>query len=225
MVYGMDLGTPAREDATFTPFQEPYARTKAAGDRLVQRMIARDNVPAVIIRPGTFFGPGDRLHFARMADRVRKGTGIIVGSGNNALPFVYVTDVVQGMLLAAQVPEAAGRAYNITHDEPLTQEEFLRGIAEELGTSAPRVHVPYRALYACSYGAERVSAVLRSQKQPIVTRLDTKLFGTDNRHAIDKARAELGYTPQMPLREGIHHAAKWYVSQRQQATPQAVAAA
>lgn len=224
-VYGMDLGAPACETSPFAPFQEPYALTKAAGDRLVQRMIARDSVPAVIIRPGTFFGPGDRLHFARMADRVRNGTGIIVGSGNNALPFVYVTDVIQGLLLAAQEPGAIGQAYNIANDAPLTQEAFLRAIAEELEVAAPRVHVPYRALYACSYVAEHLSAAMRSQKQPIVTRLGVKLFGTDNRHSIDKARAELGYSPRMPLREGIHQATEWYLSQRQEAASRAVAAA
>jgi len=60
----------------------------------VQRMIADDHLPAVIIRPGTFFGPGDRLHFGRMADRLRAGKGIVVGRGDNALPFVYGTDVV-----------------------------------------------------------------------------------------------------------------------------------
>jgi len=44
----------------------------------------------------------------------------------------------------------------------------------------------------------------------MVTRLGVKLFGTDNRHAIDKARRELGYTPRVSLREGVRLAAAWY---------------
>ena len=51
-VYGMDLGRPAREDFLLKPFREPYAMTKAEGDLAVQRMIADDHLPAVIIRPG-----------------------------------------------------------------------------------------------------------------------------------------------------------------------------
>jgi 3beta-hydroxy-Delta5-steroid dehydrogenase / steroid Delta-isomerase len=43
-----------------------------------------------------------------------------------------------------------------------------------------------------------------------VTRLGVKLFGTDNRHAIDKARRELGYCPAIALREGVRLAAAWY---------------
>jgi nucleoside-diphosphate-sugar epimerase len=209
-VYGMDLGEPAHENFPFKPFREPYALTKAAGDQVVQAMIDTHRLPAVIVRPGTFFGPGDRLHFGRLADRLRDGKGVVVGAGDNALPFVYVTDVVQGLLLALDDDDALGHAYNITNDEPLTQEGLLRAIASEIGAKPPRVHVPYRPLYAAGYAAERVAAVTRSKRQPVVTRLGVKLFGTDNRHSIEKARHELGFSPGVDLREGIRRAARWY---------------
>jgi nucleoside-diphosphate-sugar epimerase len=209
-VYGMALGRPAREDFSLAPFPEPYALTKAEGDNVVQRLIAQEHLPATIVRPGTFFGPGDRLHFGRMADRLRNGKGIVVGSGRNALPFVYVTDVVQGLLAAGNQDAAVGQAYNITNDEPLTQEEFLRAIAAEIGVPVPRLHVPYSMLYAAAYAAEQVAAVTHARTQPIVTRLGVKLFGTDNRHSIEKARAQLGYTPKVPVRAGIRLAAEWY---------------
>ena len=210
-VYGMALDEPAREDFPLMPFQEPYAITKAEGDKTVQRMITEDDLPAVIIRPGTFFGPGDQLHFGRMADRLRAGKGVIVGSGRNALPFVYVDDVVQGVLLALDHERAVGQAYNITNDAPLTQEVFLQTIAQEIGAKPPRRRVPYHALYAAGYTAERLAMVRRSRRQPVVTRLGVKLFGTDNRHAIDKARRDLGYTPRVALHEGVRLAAAWYL--------------
>jgi 2-alkyl-3-oxoalkanoate reductase len=213
-VYGMALGRPAGEDFPLKPFREPYAVTKAAGDLAVQRMIAEDGLPAVIIRPGTFFGPGDRLHVGRMADRLRAGRGVIVGSGDNALPFVYVTDVVQGLLLALDRERALGQAYNITNDRPLTQRQLLYALAHEIGANPPRLHLPYPALYAAGYAAERVAALKRSECQPVVTRPGVKLFGTDNRHAIDKARRELGYRPWVALREGVHLAADRYRAPR-----------
>ena len=70
--------------------------------------------------------------------------------------------------------------------------------------------MPYRPLYAAGYVAERLASLRRSQRQPIVTRLGVKLFGTDNRHAIDKARRELGYSPRVELDEGVRLAARWY---------------
>jgi nucleoside-diphosphate-sugar epimerase len=214
-VYGMALGVPAREDFLLRPVREPYAVTKAAGDKLVQRMIAEEHLPAVIVRPGTFFGPGDRLNFGRLADRLREGKGLIIGPGDNAVPFVYVTDVVRGVLLALDHEHAIGQAFNITSDAPLTQQELLEAIASETGTSPPRVHVPYRALYSASYLAERLALAAGSSAEPMVTRLGVKLFGTDNRHAIDKARRELGYCPRVDLREGVRHAAVWYLAQGQ----------
>lgn len=213
-VYGMGLGRPAREDFPLTPLREPYSVTKMLGDRLVQRMIANDGLPAVIIRPDTIFGPGDHVHVGRIADRLRAGRDIVVGSGRNAMPFVYVTDVVQGLLLALDRAEAVGQAYNIAHDQPLTQQELLRAIADEVGATPPRIHVPYTALYATAFLAEKVAWLAHSKRQPVITRLGVAIFGADNRHAIDKARHELGYAPDVPLREGIRRAAAWYRQER-----------
>jgi nucleoside-diphosphate-sugar epimerase len=211
-VYGIDLGRPCLENFPFRPFSDPYAITKAEGDTVVQRMISEEGLPAVIMRPGTFFGPNDRLHFGRIADRLRAGKGVVIGRGDNALPFVYVTDVVQGILLGLDHEHAVGQAFNITNDQPLTQEEFMRATAEETGGSPPRFHVPYRPLDAAAYLVERTARIVRSRRQPPVTQLGVKLFGTDNRHAIDKARRELGYNPEVPLREGIRLAASWYLT-------------
>jgi len=208
IVYGLDRGTVVREGSPLVPFRDPYALTKAEGDRLVQRMIARDNLPAVVVRPDQFFGPGDRLHFGQLADRLRAGRGIVVGSGRNALPLVYVTDVVQGLLRAFDRDGALGQAYNIGNDQFLTQEGLLRAIAEEIGARPPSLHVPYRALYALAFSAERLSRLAR--RPPPTTRFGVAFLGTDSRHSIDKARGELGYAPAVPLRDGVSRAAEWY---------------
>jgi nucleoside-diphosphate-sugar epimerase len=213
MVYGMDLGRPAREDFLLRPLREPYAVTKAEGDRAVQRMIVDDHLPAVIVRPGTCFGPGDHLYFGRIADRLRAGKGVIVGRGDNALPFVYVTDVVQGLLLALDCDHAVGQAYNISNDRPLTQQQLLEAIAHDIGVSPPTRHVPFRALYAAASATEHLSILASRQRESLLTRPGVKLFGTDNRHAIDKAQRELGYTPQVTIRDGVRLAAGWYSRQ------------
>jgi nucleoside-diphosphate-sugar epimerase len=210
-VYGVGLGRPADESFPLAPFPDPYPVTKAAGDRLVQRMIAEDRLPAVIIRPDQIFGPGDHLHFGKMAERLRAGRGIVVGRGDNTMPFVYVTDVVQGLLLALDRDQAVGQAYNITNDRPLTQQQFLEAIAGGIGAGPPRLHIPYRALYAAGYLAERLATAAPSRSRPPLTRLGVAFFGTDNRYAIGKARRELGYSPQVDLRDGIRATATWYL--------------
>jgi nucleoside-diphosphate-sugar epimerase len=211
MVYGMDLGQPVREDFLLRPFHGSCPITKAEGDLIVQRMIADDHLPAVIVRPGEFFGPGDRLTFGRIADRLRAGKGMIVGPGDNALPFVYVTDVVRGLLLALNCDHAVGQAYNISSDRPLTQQQLLEVIAHEIGVSPPTAHIPYRALYAAAAAAEHLAILASPHREPSLTRLGVALFGTDNRHAIDKARRELGYMPQVMILDGIRLTAAWYL--------------
>jgi nucleoside-diphosphate-sugar epimerase len=209
-VYGVALGRPADESFPLSPFPDPYPVTKAAGDVAVQRMIARDELPAVIVRPDQIFGPGDHLHFGRTADRLRAGRGVIVGPGANALPLVYVSDVVQGLLLALDHDRAVGRAYNITNDRPLTQKQFMQATARAVGARPPRLQLPYRALYGAGYVAERLAKRPNARVRPPITRLGVAFLGTDNRYAIGRARRELGYEPRVELREGVRLAGAWY---------------
>jgi nucleoside-diphosphate-sugar epimerase len=213
MVYNMSIGYPVTENDPVMPLDEPYSLTKAQGDLLVQQMIKKDHLPAVIIRAATLFGPGDLLNFGRIADRLRAGKGVIVGSGENAIPLVYVTDMVQGLLLAMDQPCAEGQIYNIGNDQPLTQGLFLSSIAHEIEVAPPRLHVPYYPLYAAAYAAERIAVLSNNRIPPFLTRHGVKLYGANNRLSIAKARRELGYSPQVSIREGIHITADWYLRQ------------
>jgi nucleoside-diphosphate-sugar epimerase len=208
-IYGIARGWNLGEEVAPAPRKDPYWITKAQGDLLVQRMIATDHLPAAIIRPGTIFGVGDVLNFGRMAAKVANGRAIVIGSGRNALPLVYVTDVVQGLLLCADLDQAEGRAFNISNDEPLTQAEMLGAIASELGVAPTRVHVPYSVAFGIAVAAERAVA-LTGARHPVVTRHGVRLYGTDNRHSIDRARTELGYVPKVDIREGVRLATHWY---------------
>jgi nucleoside-diphosphate-sugar epimerase len=213
MVYNMAIGRPVTEDDPLRPLNEPYSVTKAEGDKLVQRMIARDNLPAVIIRPATLFGPGDCLNFGRIAERVSSGKNILVGSGNNAVPLVYVTDVVQGLLLAMHTEQAVGQIYNIGSDEVISQRALFRSVAHDLGARPPHLHIPYNALYAAAYAAERAAVLSGYRIPPFLTRHGVKLYGADNRLSIRKAQRDLGYMPHTTLRQGLRLAADWYLSE------------
>src|SRR5258708_11170404 len=208
-VYGLGYGRFLTEQDALRPDPDPYSLTKAEGDRLMRRLLLSSQVETVILRPGTFFGPGDRLHFGRMAQKVKDGKGLILGRGDNALPFCYVTDVVQGFLLAAYHEHAPGNVYNITNDRPLTQLEMFNAIADAVGGVRPRLHLPYVPIYYGSIVAEKVVAPL-TRTNPVGTQLRVLLFGIDNRHIVEKARRELGYEPKVDLREGIQLAAEWF---------------
>lgn len=208
-VYGLGHGRFLTEKDAVRPDRDPYSLSKAEGERLIRRLMLESRVETVILRPGTFFGPHDRLHFGRMAQKTKEGRALILGKGDNALPFCYVTDVVQGFLLAAYHQSAPGNIYNISNDRPLTQREIYDAIADAVGGQRPRLHLPYAPVRYGSIVAERVVARLTGRKPP-VTELGALMFGSDNRHSIEKARRELGYEPQVDLRAGIQFAAAWF---------------
>lgn len=219
-VYGMGVSQPCTEDFRTNPSNDIYAITKAEGEFVVRRYIRHQGLPATIIRPGTMFGPGDRINFGRMADKLIAGKAVIIGSGSNTLPFVYVTDAVQGMVFAAKTEAALGQTYNIENDQPLTQEQTWCAIAEDMGVKPPWLRIPYPVAYAVAYAAERVVGFRHPKHQPLVTRLGVRMFGGNNRHPIDKARRELGYEPQVSVREGLRRAAVWYLEHRQTLSPE-----
>ena len=210
-VYGLGLGIPLHENLPLKPLSDYYTATKAEADQLVQRYIAKEHLPAVIIRPGMLFGPGDYVSFTRMAERLRTGRVVIIGSGANAVAFVYVTNVVDGLVLAATRSGAVGQIYNLPTEQPMTQEEFWRAIAEEIGAPPPRIHVPYSALYTLAFLSELALNPENPRSQPLITRLGVQLFGANNRVVGEKARRELGYAPRISMREGIRLTADWYL--------------
>src|SRR2546429_4457868 len=179
-VYGLGYGRFMTEKDALRPDPDPYSITKAEGDRLMRRLMLNSDVETVILRPGTFFGPGDRLHFGRMAQKVKDGKGLIIGKGDNALPFCYVTDVVQGVLLSGYHEKAPGNVYNITNDRPLTQLEMFNAIADAVGGVRPTLHLPYLPIYYGSIVAEKIVAPGTPTK-PGVTTLGRMVFRSEKR--------------------------------------------
>ena len=210
MVYDMAGPHPATEDDVLAPLHEPYSVSKAHGDLLVQRLIREEHLPAVIIRPGTLIGAGDSLNFGRMATRIQAGKGVIIGRGANAIPLFSIDDMVRGLIVAMESDRATGKIFNIAHDQPITQAQYLALIAEEINAPEPRIRVPYAPLYAAAYLAERVATASKNRIRPFLTRHGVKLYGDDNRISIDKARRELGYEPQMSVNDAVVSACKWY---------------
>ena len=129
-VYGNAGLLPTPEHAPFAPLN-PYAESKAAAEAVV---LARGG-DAVIVRPFTVYGPGQRadMAFARWIAAIRAGVPIPWhAASGTARDFTYVDDVVAG-LIAALRRGRSGEAYNISGRRPVA----LRDALELLG--APEV--------------------------------------------------------------------------------------
>jgi nucleoside-diphosphate-sugar epimerase len=209
-VHGNDVRGAADETAPFRVEPNPYSRSKVAGERLLQKLIMNDGAPVTIVRPGWIYGPGDAASFARFATKLRDGRMIVIGSGENHVPLIYVTDVAHGVLRAAEADGAEGRSYLLVNDEVVTQRDYLSAIARELGVAVPRWRIPYRLGVMLGAGLEIGSRMARRRQPPPLMRYGVQLLGGENRFSIERARRELGFSPQVPLAEGVRRSVEWY---------------
>jgi nucleoside-diphosphate-sugar epimerase len=209
-VHGNDVRGAADETAPLRAEPNPYSRSKVAGERLLQKLITNNGAPVTIVRPGWIYGPGDVASFARFATMVRDGRMIVIGSGKNHVPLVYVTDVADGVLQAAAADCAVGRSYLLVNDESVTQLDYLSAIARELGVAVPTRRIPYRLGVMLGAGLEIGSRMARRRQPPPLMRYGIQLLGGENRFSIERARRELGFSPQVPLAEGVRRSVEWY---------------
>ena len=209
-VHGNDVRGAADEDSPLRNEPNPYSRSKVAGEILLQRMIRDEGAPVTIVRPGWIYGPGDTASFARFARLTEQGRMIMVGSGGNHLPLIYVRDAAEGVVAAAAAERANGRSYLLVNDEPVTQRGFLTLLAAELGVPPPGRRLPYRTAVALGAGAETAWRLARRRQPPPVTRYGLRLLGGENRFSAARARRELGFSPATGVAEGVRQSAGWY---------------
>jgi nucleoside-diphosphate-sugar epimerase len=209
-VHGLRRRQTADESSPLRPAPDPYSRSKAAGERLLERLIRDERAPVTVVRPGWIYGPRDSASFGRLAQKIDERQMLRIGAGRNHVPLIYVRDAAMGVLLAAEASGAEGGTYLLVNDEPVTQREFIGAIAAELGVPAPARHVPYRLALALGALAEGAGHLVRSERPPPVTRFGMQLLGGENRFAIGKARRELGFAPRSDLADGVARSVAWY---------------
>jgi len=209
-VHGNDVCGTADETAPIRVEHNPYSRSKVAGERLLAAMIRDRGAPVTIVRPGWIYGPRDTASFARFAGLIREGRMVVVGSGTNQLPLIYVRDAAQGVLLAAASPQATGKTYLLVNDQPVSQSDYLNAIAAELDAAPPNRHLPYSFTLMLGTVAEAGARLARRRQPPPLTRFGVQLLGGENRFVITRARQEIGFDPQVSLAEGVKQSIRWY---------------
>jgi nucleoside-diphosphate-sugar epimerase len=209
-VHGNNVRGRADENSPLRIEPNPYSRSKVAGEKLLQRMIRDEGARVTIVRPGWIYGPRDTASFARMARMIDQGRMIVIGSGENHLPLIYVRDAAEGVLLAGTAANAAGRSYLLVNDQPVTQRDYIGAVAAELGAPMPTRRIPYSLAVTLGAVAETAGRLTRSRQPPPVMRYGLQLLGGENRFSVGRARDELGFSPMTGLAEGVKYSVEWY---------------
>jgi nucleoside-diphosphate-sugar epimerase len=174
-VYGSDVPVPTPEDASLSP-ESPYALSKRYGERLA----GAADVDAVSVRFFNVFGPrqdADGPYAAvipAFVERMRAGQRpVIYGDGEQTRDFVFVGDVVDATVRAAEHGTPGG-VYNVGSGGRVTITGLVEALNGVLGTDLDPV-----------YDDPRPGDIRHS--------------GAD----ISRARADLDYEPTVGLREGL----------------------
>ena len=208
-VHGHIVHPPANEDAPFSP-GDVYQDTKLEAETLAREHGRAVGLDVAVVRPIGIYGPGD-LRFLKMFRGIARGRFPMLGSGEVFYHLTFISDLVEGFILAATRPEASGRTYIIAGPRYTTMNELAAMIAKELGVKPPWLRLPVWPFWVAGALCEAVCIPLRIEPPLYRRRVD---FYTKSR-AFDttRARRELGYAPAVDLPEGIRRTAKWYREQ------------
>jgi dihydroflavonol-4-reductase len=192
----------ATEDFPLQRSGDIEADTKIEAERLIRDAHESSGLDAVILRPGIVYGPGDE-NLSQLRRAVQEGKFAYIGSRENIVPLVHVGDFVQLALMAANRPETRGRIYHVTDGSTTKIQEIVEILAELTGSPKPQLVLPYFVPYIGCVLFETFNRLhLRSKPGPI-DRAALRFLGTSRSVSIQRARDELGFSPQVSIRDGL----------------------
>ncbi|MEX1129966.1 MAG: NAD-dependent epimerase/dehydratase family protein [Vicinamibacterales bacterium] len=205
-VHGDVEHPPANEDAPLKP-GDIYQVTKLEGEVAVREAGRSAGIEVVVARPTGIYGPGDR-RLLKLFRGVARRRFVVLGSGRIFYHLTYIDDLVEGFRLCGEVPAAAGGTYILAGGDVTTLDELIGLIAEEARVPRPRLRLPVWPFWIAGAACEALCAPLGIE--PPIYRRRVDFFTKSRAFDISRARTELGYAPQVTLREGIRRTLEWY---------------
>ena len=167
-----------------------------------------EGFPYTIFRCTGVYGPHERDYYL-MIKSIKRGFDFSVGFDKQMLTFIYVKDLVTGVMDALERGPLR-KAYFISEDRAYTQQEFRQIVCEELGKKRviPVTCPLWVVKQVCSI-AEWIGKV--TLKPSTLNRDKFKILKQRNWQCdTSEARRDFDFNPKYPLREGIREAIAWY---------------
>lgn len=181
-VYGSIAEGSFTEESLLCP-RNPYAASKAGGDRLAFAYWATYQVPVIITRASNNYGPyqyPEKLVPLFVTNALRDLALPLYGDGRNVRDWLHVEDHCRGVLFLLE-HGAPGEVYNIAGGNERENIEITHTILRLLGKPETLI-------------------------RPVEDRV-----GHDRRYSLDGGKlARLGWTPQVPFGEGLAATVRWY---------------
>lgn len=187
-VYGAPKIFPCPEDAQPSPISV-YGASKLAAENYCMMFSRSLGLPIAILRYHTVYGPRQRPDMAihKFTKAMYEGhSPVIYGDGKQTRDFTYVSDVVNGTVLAAEKEESASQTFNIGSGSSIAVDELLRLLRRIMN---------------------------KENLQPVYENRDSG--DVEHTQAeIRKATQILKYRPKTNIKEGLRRFFEWYVTER-----------
>lgn len=180
----------------------PYSSSKAGAERvLLAANNTRPGFETIVLRPPFIWGIGMPA-LDEMVETVHAGRWRWVGGGSQALSTCHVDNLCHALLLAADRGRG-GEAYHIADAEQSTLKGFISALLATRGVTAADKAVPFGMAWFMAGVMGAAWRIFRRDGQPPITRQMLRLIGKPFTIRTDKARADLGYAPEVTLAEGL----------------------
>jgi nucleoside-diphosphate-sugar epimerase len=201
------------EDSPYNPYMN-YGLSKMRMELGLRAAMERPGGPEiVIVRAPWFYGPGQPPRQGVFFTMCQAGKFPLMGKGMNRRSMGYVDSLALGILLAGQVPKAAGEIYWLADESAYTMHEIVdtvRTVLKEdfgLPLSPKTLHVPAVIADVARIVDKSLQTVgIYHQKFHVLSEMNLTIACD-----ISKAKRELGYTPMVELREGMRRSVKWWL--------------
>jgi nucleoside-diphosphate-sugar epimerase len=196
--------------------QDPYQQSKVEAERLVRAAHSIKGLPAVVVRPGAFYGPLGDYAFNRLffTDPLR---GIIMqmDGGHYVIFPAYIADVAQGIVGALEKGHA-GEIYNLC-GECLSHRAAFDIICQQAGIRWPRLTIP--KFVGLNFARLLTAIAGITQIEPFYP-VGLRSYVFNNWYvSSQKAADELGFVA-TPFAEGVRRTLAWYRAGRPRMLPE-----
>ena len=201
-VYGLNTQMPLSEDH---PTEHPmtlYAATKKANEMMAHSYSYLYNLPTTGLRFFTVYGPWGRPDMAlfKFTKAILKGEPIdLYNEGNMVRDFTYIDDIVSGIKLTLESIPAENPSWNSAN--PVSSQSSAPYRIYNIGNSTPVKLIDYVRNIELSLGKKAALNLMPMQLG------DVPATWAD----IGSLKANVHYTPQTAVAEGVKNFIEWYL--------------
>ena len=192
----MTIAQPFTEGSLPRP-QDAYGITKRDAEDTLRHIGTETGMQIVILRPPLVYGPGVKGNFLRLMHWVARGVPLPLASITNRRSLIYVENLVDAIIAAAQSPAAAGKTYLVGDSEDVSTPGLIQSIAAALQVRA--------RLFPCPPALLMAAATALGKREEM--RRLTGSLQIDS----SKIRSELAWAPRFDLAQGLARTAQWYL--------------